>query len=644
MFKKPLLNDKGEKSSMKTYYAAKADVAVIGAGHAGIEAALACARMGCETIIFTTNLDAVGNMPCNPSIGGTGKGHLVFEIDALGGEMGYAADLATIQSRTLNLGKGPAVHSKRVQADRAFYRLYMKKTLENTPHLLVRQAEITEILFSCENGKKKVSGVVSALGARWDVRAVIICAGTFLRSRIITGEYVRESGPDSMLPATALSGCLEENGIKLMRFKTGTPPRIHSASIDYSRLELQEGEKNITPFSVRTPAHFFDSVEQVPCHIAYTNEVTHEIIRRNLHLSPLFSGMIKGVGPRYCPSIEDKVVRFADKTRHQLFVEPCGSDTREMYLQGFSSSLPESVQTEMLHSIEGFEKAQIMRPAYAIEYDCADPTQLYPTLECKELEGLYGAGQFNGSSGYEEAACQGLVAGINAALKIKGEEPMILPRSSSYTGTLIDDLVTKGTEEPYRIMTSRSEYRLLLRQDNADERLTPIGHRVGLVSDERYAAFVGKMDRIHDEIERAEHTFFGPSETLSKILDENGLPSPASGISLAELLRRPALDYEKLTPLDSGRPALTEREIYSAQVALKYDGYIKRQLREVKRQSSLENRLIPEDMDYSSVKGLRTEAVQKLSRIRPVSIGAASRISGVSPADISVLLIYLSNP
>ena len=624
------------------YFAGNIDVAVIGAGHAGIEAALASARLGLNTVIFTTNLDAVGNMPCNPSIGGTGKGHLVFEIDALGGEMGYAADLVTLQSRTLNLGKGPAVHSKRVQADRLLYRNIMKKTLENTPNLTLRQAEITDIRFDEADGKKTVRSVITALGAEWQTKAVIIAAGTFLSSRTITGEAIAESGPDAMISAKELSGALAREGVRLMRFKTGTPPRIHADSIDYSSLEFQEGEDYITPFSARTDESRFVGMEQMPCHIAYTNEKTHEIIRENIHRSPLYSGVIQGVGPRYCPSIEDKVMRFADKNRHQLFVEPCGADTKEIYLQGFSSSLPEEVQIEMLHSIKGFENAVTMRSAYAIEYDCADPTQMYPTLEFKDFGGLYGAGQFNGSSGYEEAAAQGLVAGINAALKIKGEEEMVLTRNSSYIGTLIDDLVTKGTNEPYRIMTSRSEYRLLLRQDNADARLTPIGYRVGLVDKARFDAFEAKQARIAEEITRAERTFIAPSELANSIMAENELPPLSTGISLADLIRRPALNYEKLAPLDKDRPILTHAEAYSAEVAIKYEGYIKRQLAEVKRREKLDDMKLPEDMDYDAIPGIRIEARQKLKAIRPMNVGAASRISGVSPADISVLLIYLA--
>ncbi|MBE6636877.1 MAG: tRNA uridine-5-carboxymethylaminomethyl(34) synthesis enzyme MnmG [Ruminococcaceae bacterium] len=612
-------------------------VAVIGAGHAGIEAALASARMGLDTVLFTINLDAVANMPCNPSIGGTGKGHLVFEIDALGGEMGRAADKVTLQSRTLNTGKGPAVRSKRVQADRMRYRALMKQTIEKTENLRLVQAEIVSLTI--ENGQ--VRGVVTALGTAWQAEAVILATGTYLDSRIIVGEHAFPSGPDGMLPAKGLSDNLRALGIALMRFKTGTPARIHRRSIDLSVLEQQDGEEVITPYAADTDGEMLNRIEQLPCFTAYTNADTHRIIRENLHRSPLYAGMIRGTGPRYCPSIEDKVVRFADKERHQLFVEPTGADTDEMYLQGFSSSLPEDVQLAMLHSLRGFEKAEVMRTAYAIEYDCCDPTQLYPTLEFKAIRGLYGAGQFNGTSGYEEAAAQGLIAGINAALKLKGEPPLILSRDSSYIGTLIDDLVTKGTNEPYRIMTSRSEYRLLLRQDNAEERLIDEGRRIGLISEERYARYQTRMEAIQTETARLSATGVAPSEALNAYLTAMETAPITTGIRLSELLRRPQVTYEGLAPFDPERPTLPASVTYEVEVLLKYDGYIKRQLAEAARTAKLAEKKLPPDIDYLAIDGLRLEARQKLDKIRPSDIGQASRISGVSPADISVLLIWL---
>lgn len=621
----------------------KTQVIVVGAGHAGIEAALACARMGVNTVLFTMSLDAVGNMPCNPSIGGTGKGHLVFEIDALGGEMSKAADAVTLQSRTLNLGKGPAVHSKRVQADRVKYHAYMKSVIENTKNLRLVQSEIVDI--NCEtdeNGNKKIKSVVTRLGAVWTADAVIICSGTYLGGRVIVGPSAYKSGPDGSLAAEGLTDALIREGVKIMRFKTGTPPRVHRDSIDYSQLELQPGEDCAVPYSSRTKNPSFVSGEQIPCYIAYTNEKTHEIIRNNLDKSPLYNGSIHGTGPRYCPSIEDKVVRFADKERHQLFVEPMGTDTKEMYIQGFSSSMPEDVQLQMLRSLKGFENALVMRVAYAIEYDCSDPLQLYPTLEFKKISGLYGAGQFNGSSGYEEAAAQGLVAGINAALKIKGEEPLILSRDSSYIGTLIDDLVTKGTNEPYRIMTSRSEYRLLLRQDNADYRLKEYGRRVGLIDDEDYAEFKHKYELVNKEKDRAEKTVIAPGEKINAILESNGTAPLKTGAKLADLIRRPQLSYDLLKSIDTGRPDLPKIIFDIAEVEIKYAGYISHQLSDVKKAEKLNGKLLPRDIDYQSIKGLRLEARQKLEKIRPLNLGQASRISGVSPADISVLIIYLT--
>ena len=619
----------------------KAQIAVIGAGHAGVEAALAAARLGVDTVLFTINLDAIANMPCNPSIGGSAKGHLVYEIDALGGEMGYAADLATLQSRTLNLGKGAAVHSKRVQADRNEYKKIMKKTLEGEKNLRLVQAEIVDILTEDEGGKPRVSAVVTHLGEIWEVRSVVLATGTFLESKIFVGDKVYSAGPDGMMPSQGLSASLRRLGLTLQRFKTGTPARVSRRSIDFSRLEEQCGEENPTPYSERSEHRSGEEVNKVSCHIVYTNKETHNIILSNLDRCAMYSGNISGQGPRYCPSIETKLVRFADKERHQLFVEPCGLDTDEMYIQGFSTSMPTDVQYDMLRSLTGFENAEIMRYAYAIEYDLAEPTEMLPTLEFKEISGLYGAGQFNGTSGYEEAAAQGLVAGINAALKEKGEPPMILTRDSSYIGMLIDDLVTKGTAEPYRVMTSRSEYRLLLRQDNADLRLTDIGRRVGLIDDERYARFTKKRELIEAEIKRIEKTNIAPTAEVNELLLSCGSTAISTGIKLGELLRRPELSYEMLEKIDTGRTPLPRGVALTAEIQIKYEGYIRRELAEVERQKRLESKAIPEDISYRDILGLRLEAVEKLEKIKPLNIGQASRISGVSPADISVLLIYL---
>ena len=621
------------------YSVGKTSVAVVGAGHAGVEAALASARLGLDTVLFTMSLDAIANLPCNPSIGGTAKGHLVYEIDALGGEMGRAADRVTLQSRTLNLGKGAAVRSKRIQADRSRYRALMKKTLEAQENLRVVQAEIVDF----ETKDQRITALYTRLGERWEVDAAIICAGTFLRGRIFVGHTSYESGPDGMLAAKGLEQALCREGVSLLRFKTGTPARIHRRSIDFSVLEEQAGEENPMPYSADSDPNALRAIRQIPCHTVYTNENTHAIILENIKKSAMYSGQITGTGPRYCPSIEDKIVRFADKPRHQLFVEPCGVDTDEIYLQGFSTSMPTDVQYEMVRSLKGFEQAEIMRYAYAIEYDCIDPTQLYPTLEFKSIKGLFGAGQFNGTSGYEEAAAQGLVAGINASLGILGREPMILPRSSSYIGTLIDDLVTKGTQEPYRMMTSRSEYRLLLRQDNADRRLTEIGRRVGLISDERYARYQEKQALIEREIARLERTVLPPSQALLDFLSSRESSAVVSGIRLAELLRRPEIDYDSLAALDVDRQPLPADVRLTVQVEIKYEGYIRRELEEVERFLKMENKALPADLDYRSVSGLRLEAAEKLSRMRPLSIGQASRISGVNPADITVLLIWLSN-
>ncbi len=612
------------------------DIAVIGAGHAGIEAALAAARTGANTVLFTMSLESIANMPCNPSIGGTGKGHLVYEIDALGGEMGRIADLVTLQSRTLNLGKGAAVHSKRIQADRKEYHRLMKQVLETTPRLRLVQAEIVDV--GVENGA--VTSVITRLGEVWECRAAVICTGTYLDSRIFVGDVNYESGPDGFLAASGLSDSLRRLGLRLMRFKTGTPARVRRGSIDFTELERQDGESPITPYSALTDESFFDSMEQLPCHIVYTNGETHRIIRENITRSAMYSGQIHGTGPRYCPSIEDKLVRFADKERHQLFVEPVGADTEEMYIQGFSTSLPVDVQRRMLSSLQGFENAEIMRYAYAIEYDCIDPTQLYASLECKAVEGLYGAGQFNGTSGYEEAAAQGLIAGLNASRRLQGKDPLILARSESYIGTLIDDLVTKGTNEPYRMMTSRSEYRLLLRQDNADARLTPKGYEMGLISEERYSAYLKKQELVNREIDRLKNTHYSPDH-CNAFLVENGMTPVSSGVSLADLLRRPDMTYEMLAKIDPTRPDLSLRVRTTVEVAVKYEGYMKRQINEIRRYEKLENKRLPEDLDYSSIRGLRLEAAQKLAQVKPLTVGQASRISGVNPADVSVLLIYL---
>ena len=621
----------------------KCDVAVIGAGHAGVEAALASARMGALTVLFTINLDAVANMPCNPSIGGSAKGHLVFEIDALGGEMGYAADLVTLQSRTLNLGKGAAVHSKRVQADRNAYKAIMKRTIESEKNLRLIQAEITELLTEERDGRSAVVGVKTRLGEEFTCKKAIIATGTFLDSMIFVGDKAYSAGPDGMCAAQGLSDSIRALGIELMRFKTGTPARVHRRSIDFSVLEEQLGEDFPVPFSSRTKGYTKETVNKLPCHIVYTNSDTHAVILDNIERSAMYSGNITGEGPRYCPSIETKLVRFKDKPRHQLFVEPCGWDTDEMYIQGFSSSMPTDIQHAMLKTLPGFENAEIMRYAYAIEYDCVEPTQMLPTLEFKAVSGLYGAGQFNGTSGYEEAAAQGLVAGINAALAVKGEEPMILSRSSSYIGTLIDDLVTKGTREPYRMMTSRSEYRLLLRQDNAELRLSEIGRRVGLLNDERYLQFTKRREAIEREIKRLETTVIPPADEVNALLSEKGSANITTGIKLSELLRRPELDYDILAPIDKTRPDLPFAVYNTAAIQIKYEGYIKRELAEAEKHKRLEDKRIPEGIDYKAITGLRLESAEKLNKIRPVSIGQASRISGVNPADIGVLLIYLGN-
>lgn len=617
-----------------SYNAGEYDIVVVGAGHAGIEAALAGARLGCKTAVFTINMDAVGNCPCNPSIGGTAKGHLVREIDALGGEMGKTADECMLQMRMLNRGKGPAVHSLRAQIDRRRYAEAMKHKLELQEGLDLRQGEIVSLEKDGD-----LWAVETRLGSRFTAKAVIIATGTYLGGRIFVGDVSYESGPDGIFPATFLSESLLKLGVKLRRFKTGTPARVLKSSIDFSELEEQPGDEKVTPFSFETEQ---TPENKVVCHISWTNGETKKIILDNIHRSPLYGGKIHGIGPRYCPSIEDKMVRFADKNRHQLFIEPCGLGTEEMYIQGMSSSLPEDVQLQFYHSIKGLENALIMRSAYAIEYDCIDPVQMYATLEFKDLPGLYGAGQFNGSSGYEEAAAQGLIAGINAALKIKGREPLILDRASSYIGTLIDDLVTKGANEPYRMMTSRSEYRLILRQDNADLRLTPYGHDIGLISEERWNKFQIKKQQIAEETERAKTTVFAPSKELNDILVSRETSPLTSGVRLLDLLKRPQVDYECLTPIDTQRPDLPDAVFEQVEIEIKYKGYIDKQLAQVEQMRRLENRLLPTDFDYKNLIGLRLEAQEKLNSIRPVNLGQASRISGVSPADISVLVIWLS--
>ena len=618
------------------YFAQNIDIAVIGAGHAGIEAALAAARLGCNTVMFAINLDSLGNMPCNPSIGGTSKGHLVREIDALGGEMGIAADNNTLQTRMLNTGKGPAVHSLRAQIDRRKYCAYMKNVVENQKNLQLKQAEIVSI----EKDEDGLWHLLTRLEAEYTAKCVVLATGTFLGGRIFVGDVSYDSGPDGMFPATELAQSLKKLGVSLRRFKTGTPPRLNRNSIDFSVMEVQQGDEHKVPFSFG----FDGEIENTEnCYVTYTNEKTKQIILDNLHRSPLYGGKIDGVGPRYCPSIEDKIVRFAEKERHQLFVEPCGGDTQEMYLQGLSSSLPEDVQLEFLHTIKGLENAQVMRTAYAIEYDCVDPLSLASTLEFRDFGGLFGAGQFNGSSGYEEAAAQGLIAGINAANKILGREPLVLDRASSYIGTLIDDLVTKGCSDPYRMMTSRSEYRLLLRQDNADRRLTPIGRQIGLISDQRWEKFNRKLELIEQETERVKTVVVHCSDELNAMLVSRETSPLNIGIRMVELLKRPQISYEDLKPFDPERPDLPYEVFEQVEISIKYEGYLKRQEAQVAEMRRLEVKKLPEDIDYSTVTGLRLEAIEKLNKVRPENIGQASRISGVSPADISVLLIRLSN-
>ena len=618
-----------------TYDAGSFDIAVIGAGHAGIEAALAAARLGCSTIVFTINLDAVGNCPCNPSIGGTAKGHLVREIDALGGEMGRTADACTIQSRMLNLGKGPAVHSLRAQIDRNHYARLMKHKLETCPNLLLRQGEIVKLEQAGEEWL-----LTSRLEAVYRAKAVIIATGTFLGGKVFVGDVSYESGPDGMFPAAFLPDSLKKLGISLRRFKTGTPARVLRSSIDFTNLEVQRGDEPIVPFSYDTEEPLEN---KAVCHVSWTNDETKQVILENIHRSPLYGGQIEGIGPRYCPSIEDKVVRFPDKPRHQLFIEPCGLDTEEMYLQGMSSSLPEDVQVAFYHTIPGLEHAQILRTAYAIEYDCCDPLQLSATLEFRDWPGLYGAGQFNGSSGYEEAAAQGFVAGVNAARKVQGKAPFVLDRASSYIGTLIDDLITKGASDPYRMMTSRSEYRLVLRQDNADERLTPLGRELGLISDMRWEKFQRKQEQKQAELKRVQKTTLPPSQELNDILVSRGTSPLTTGAKLADLLKRPQITYEDLTPVDKERPQYSTAVFEAVEIELKYEGYIKRQRADIEEARRLERKRLPQDVDYSAIQGLRLEAGEKLNKVKPENIGQAGRISGVSPADISVLLIWLAS-